>query len=89
MTELQVWVLLIGVLVLAGGWLACVGWLRYVAITISRQPRRVHIVQDQSGTVLEGPGDNPDWKEAEREAMLRAARGVRVQQSQSDEALFM
>jgi len=77
MTELQVWVLLIGVLVLAGGWLACVGWLRYVAITISRQPRKVQIVQDQAGANLEGQGDNPDWKEAEREAMLLASKRIK------------
>jgi len=88
MTELQVWVALIGVLVLAAGWLIFVAFLRYKAMLMAREPRKVQIMDTRTGAMLEGTGDNPDWKEAEKEAMLRAARNIRRQAAGGEDALF-
>ena len=78
MTELQVWVLLLGPLVLSAGWLVFVACLRWQALAIRRQPQRVEIAD--LGASPPGVGDNPDWRDAQREAAMRAANQVRRQQ---------
>ena len=81
MTELQVWVLLVGVLLLSAGWLVFVAWLRYQALRQRRQPTRVEIAD--LGAQPPAPGDNPDWREAQREAAMMAANRVRRQNRQA------
>ena len=77
MTEGQIWTIIIGLLTLIAFWLGAVAYLRYLAIQTSKQPRQIRLVEGGAGANLEGQGDNPDWKEAEREAMLLASKRIK------------
>jgi hypothetical protein len=79
-TELQVWVLILGCLFLAMVWLLFVAWIRIQALKLRRQPQRIEVAG--LGPQPPGEGDNLDWQEAEREAMMRASATIRRQRTE-------